>query len=239
MTPVVVHHPSWARYRRLVRNSADRSVLRCLEYERLADLKLTGLVLDFGGGNRTNYSSIAAGWGDPERGYHYQSANIDPGTDPTYLIKPGEPLPVAAQSIDTVLSFNTLEHIYDLSTVLPDLHRVLKPQGCLILIVPFIFRVHGHPDDYLRGTPSFWSRRLQENGFTDIRIEALRWGPFSTAQSVSGTPGPLKSLRRHIALLLDVVYAALRGLGGRQQTTAQDDPACATALGYFIEAVRR
>lgn len=56
MTTVIVRTPSFARYRRLFWNSKGKSILRCLEYERLSKLGLTGRVLDFGGGRKSRYS---------------------------------------------------------------------------------------------------------------------------------------------------------------------------------------
>jgi len=114
----------------------------------------------------------------------------------------------------------------------------LKPGGRLVLVVPFIFRVHGHPDDYTRGTPSFWMRRLTHHLFCDVTIEALNWGPFSTAQTVSGLPGPFKGLRRRSALLLDILHAVWRKDAGTTHTVAQDHETCAAPLAYFVEATK-
>jgi len=238
MTEVLVRRPSMARYRALFGASADQSILRCLEYERLAELRLTGRVLDFGGGRRTNYASQIPRWGLSRDEFIYEAANIDPNTEPTYLLAPGGPLPVADASFDAALSLNTLEHVYEFDAALAELNRVLKPGGRLVLVVPFIFRVHGHPDDYTRGTPSFWTRRLTQHLFCGVTIEALNWGPFSTAQSVSGLPGPFKGLRRRSALLLDVLYAIWRKDAGTTHTVPQDHETCAAPLAYFIEATK-
>lgn len=239
MTTVILQRPSWSRYRRLFFDGDDKSLLRCLEYEKLATLGLTGKALDFGGGQRTNYTAQIPKWGDPESGFTYESANIDPKTEPTYLIEPGAPLPIGDESFDHVLSFNTFEHIYDLDGVLREVGRVLKPAGQLVFVAPFMFRVHGHPDDYTRGTASFWVRKLSEHGFQSAEIEALTWGPFSTAQTVSGIPGPFKSLRRHAGLLLDFLYAHRRTRRTTVVAAAQDDPLCASPLAYFVRATRQ
>ncbi len=238
MNDVLVRRPTMARFRALFGSNPGHSVLRCLEYERLEELGLSGRVLDFGGGLHTNYSTRVPSWGREPGGYQYESANIDPGTEPTYLIRPGAPLPVPDDSFDAVLSLNTLEHVYELDFALMQLRRVLKPGGRLILVVPFIFRVHGHPDDYTRGTASFWVRRLSEMEFSNVEIEALVWGPFSTGQSVSGIPGPFKKLRSRVALLLDVVYGALRRSAGVSVSVPQDHPFVSAPLAYFILATR-
>ena len=209
------------------------SLLRSLEYERLAQLNLHGLVLDFGGGSRTNYTDRVASWGSS---FRYESVNIDPVTGPTYLIQPDASLPITSGRYDAVLALNTLEHVYALNPAIREMTRVLKPGGRLVLIVPFIFRVHGHPNDYHRGTPSFWNNVLTSHNLTDIQCEALFWGPFSTSQAVSGTPGPFKRIRRASSLLLDTLYAARHRTGSSRIRLPQDDPRVASPLGYFVEA---
>lgn len=237
MTKVLVRTPSFARYRRLFLRSKGKSILRCLEYERLAQLGLTGRVLDFGGGGKSNYSDEIMSWGDPDQGYTYESANIDPKIEPTYLISQGGKVPVEADRYDAVISMNTFEHVDDLPGVFAEISRVLKPAGRLMFIVPFIFRVHGHPDDYLRGTPSFWDKFLKAHNFEEIEIEAMNWGPFSTALTVSGSPGPFKMLRRNLALLMDVLYFARHHGQDVTLRVQQDAPICTAPIAYFLQAI--
>lgn len=208
------------------------SLLRWLEYERLESLKLSGRVLDFGGGELASYRSKLGTWG---REFQYDSANIDPAMKPTYLVDDSGLIPVDCGKYDMVFSVNTLEHVYHLEKTLRELRRVLKPGGRLVLIIPFIFRVHGHPNDYYRGTPSFWETALTAAGLTEIGIEALTWGPFSTGQAVSHTPGPFKGARGAIGLFADTGHAAQHWSGSGVLRVEQDDPRVNSPLGYFIE----
>ena len=212
------------------------SVLRILKYERMATVGLTGSVLDFGGGERAGYAGDVARWSAAGVTLEFQSANIDPAAQPTHLLPIGEPIPLGDETFDAVLSLSTLEHVYALEETLAELHRVLKPDGRLILSVPFLFRVHGHPDDYHRGTPSFWHRMLRQAGFDPPTVEVLGWGPFSTGDTVSGLPGPFRSVRRHIGLLLDILWFKLRVGNEMDVAGEQDDWFLSAPLGYFIEA---
>lgn len=236
MTDVVVRLPTWQRYRTVRREIGKHSLLRCLEYERLSQLGLEGRVLDFGGGRRTNYSSRIEQWGRDGAGYVYESANIDPATEPTYLLDASGRIPAEDGSYDAILSLNTLEHVRDLETALSELRRVSRTGGRLILVVPFLFRVHGHPDDYHRGTPSFWEGALRRHGFDRAVVETLSWGPFSTGAMVSGLPGPLKGPRRTLGLLLDLAFAQKNHKGTERLSVAQDDPRGNAPIAYFIEA---
>lgn len=55
-------------------------------------------------------------------------------------------------SFDTVLCTDVLEHIYRPELLFSEMARVLKPNGHLILAVPFIYWVHDNPHDYHRYT---------------------------------------------------------------------------------------
>ncbi|MCY3981056.1 MAG: methyltransferase domain-containing protein [Alphaproteobacteria bacterium] len=235
MSDVAFRRPSLARYRAFLL-WGGLSVLRLLLYERMTHVALNGTVLDFGGGAQVNYAGLIPCWTAAGQTVEYWSANIDPVVQPTFQLRIGQLLPINDASFDAVLSLSTLEHVYELDDTLAELGRVLKSGGRLVLAIPFMFRVHGHPDDYHRGTPSFWRRKLGESGFEDVVVEALAWGPFSTGHVVSGLPGPFKSIRRHTGLLLDILWGACRYRGSTTVVGRQDDPFLAAPLGYFIEA---
>lgn len=242
MSHVTLQKPTLARYWALflrddlsVPQQRGLSVLRRLQYERMERVALAGTVLDFGGGDRVHYADQVSCWAAHGRTVEYRSANIDHAVQPTFPLQIGQPLPIDDESFDATLSLNTLEHVFELDETLTEFRRVLKPGGRLVLSMPFMFRVHGHPDDYHRGTPSFWRRKLGEAGFKEISIEALAWGPFSNGHCASGLPGPLKFARRHASLLLDILWAALRHRGRVHLVGRQDDGFLASALGYFIE----
>lgn len=236
-TKVSFRTPSFARFKTIRRQVSKQSILRCLEYERLSTVRLSGRVLDFGGGGRTNYMDRMDSW-SADAAATFELANIDPVTQPTFLISPEGEIPCEDGRYDKVISLNTFEHIYDVGGALDRIHRVIRPGGELLFIVPFLFRVHGHPDDYSRGTPSFWRRMLNDHGYGDVQIEALSWGPYSTGLTVAGTVGPLKRLRLQIALLLDLLYLSRRFGQDQTITDDQDASVCNAPIGYFVRCFR-
>lgn len=233
---VTIRLPSWARMLKVFRDIKVMSVLRSLEYERLAKLELEGYVLDFGGGEKSLYNEQIETWMKDKTNYRYESANIDQTLSPTYLIEEGGKIPVADKKYDVVISLNTFEHVRDLRTALNEICRTLRPGGRLIFVVPFMFRVHGHPDDYIRGTPSFWKMILDQNGFDSTTFEALSWGPFSTGSMISGPYGPLPRLRMMCALFLDLLILRWRHPKTEFMNVEQDDPIANSAMGYLVEA---
>lgn len=222
--------PSWDRYKSLFLKGQGLSILRAMEYETIAHKILRGKTLDFGGGAKAKYKHLL-------KCEQYESANIDPLIEPTWLMRVGGKLPCPDQTYDTVISLNTFEHIYDVPPVIRDIHRVMKSSGTFIFSVPFLYPVHGHPDDFCRYTASWWFQNLQESGFSEIIITPHFWGPFTTGATCSGVPGPFRKIRTHAALLMDLLYTRLRF--GTETATFSGDAGKYLqnhALGYFIEA---
>jgi SAM-dependent methyltransferase len=191
--------PSLDRFFRISKALKEISLTRFLQNELIRSYRFKGSVLDFGGGDKAQYSSWL-------KCQSYKSVNIDPMISPTWVIDINKVLPCADNSFDSVISFNTLEHIYDVSSALNEMKRVLKSDGELFLITPFLHPIHGHPNDFFRPTGSWYKETLIKLGFQKIEVISLSWGPFSTGQMCSGVPGKFKIFRRNIALLLDLLY---------------------------------
>ncbi|HEY7310644.1 MAG TPA: class I SAM-dependent methyltransferase [Gemmataceae bacterium] len=64
-----------------------------------------------------------------------------------------EGLPLADASIGTILAVSTLEHVPRFWRAFDEMHRVLRPDGALLIACPFYFHLHAHPHDFWRFTP--------------------------------------------------------------------------------------
>lgn len=223
--------PTLARWRKLYSDHRGASVVRALEYERLAQETLTGRVLDVGGGKKAKYVRQLPS--DLE----IESVNIDPDIGPTHLIEPGAPFPVPDASFDHVICLNTLEHIYDPLPVMAEMHRVLKPGGRAIITVPWIFRIHGHPDDFLRATPSWWRASAERAGFGRLQLTPLVWGRSTSAGSISGHGAMGRRLRFHLSHLMDWLYASI-AFRGPTMSGSRAERICAVSVGWYIVATR-
>ncbi len=219
--------PTLARWQHIVTAYRGLSLLRMMEYELLARLHLSGRVLDMGGGQKATYLKVLP------MGATIESVNIDPKIEPTHLVQPGQPLPFADDSFDAVICFNTLEHIYDSAAVVAELFRVVKPGGKVHVIVPFMFRIHGHPDDYTRATPSWWRETFSRAGFSALELMPLVWGRRATVAVVPGMHGPFPRMRLHVAMLLDILTAKLL-LKGNTISGRRGDSICGTAPGWYM-----
>jgi SAM-dependent methyltransferase len=70
-------------------------------------------------------------------------------------------LTFADESVGTVLSFETLEHVADPIRAVREMHRILRPGGLLALSSVMFFPIHEHPWDYWRFTPEGFEKLLE------------------------------------------------------------------------------
>ena len=78
--------------------------------------------------------------------------------------------PFLPESFDAVLLLNVLEHIYDTRRMLTALAGMLKPNGVLIVAIPFMVKLHQIPVDYVRYTEYALGQLGEEHG---LRVELL------------------------------------------------------------------
>lgn len=225
------HVPTLARWWHITSSFRGQSLLRMLEYEKLSTLKISGRVLDMGGGRNARYLPLLP------KGLKVESVNIDPRIEPTHLVEPGQPLPFADDSFDAVICLNTLEHIYDAVAVLNELFRVVKSGGEVHVMVPFMFRIHGHQDDYFRATPSWWRETFVRAGFVRLEFLPLVWGRGATRSVVPGIYGLAPRLRMHLAMLIDI-FAARLLLRGNTISGRRGDSICGTSPGWFMTGTK-
>jgi SAM-dependent methyltransferase len=137
----------------------------CLEKYLKKELpRLNGSVLDVGSGGR-RYDSLLKE--KPEA--------IDTKTNKAIDIKFGDVnnLAYSENSFDNILCIEVLEYVKTPLKAINEILRVLKPQGTLILSVPFMYKTH---EDFLRFTSDY----LKELFISFSSLEVLEIGNFYT-----------------------------------------------------------
>ena len=156
-------------------------------------------ILDIGAGlridaSRGNREDPARAWIKPLlAGVTYRV--LDPV--PTYhpdIVGDVMSLPLPDASEDAIICLAVLEHVSRPWDAMREMHRVLKPGGCLFLYVPFLSPYHaleGYYGDYFRFTEDGLRSLCGE--FESVKIAAVR-GPVETLAHL--VPGRQKFLRR-------------------------------------------
>ncbi|OAN77354.1 hypothetical protein A8B78_14670 [Jannaschia sp. EhC01] len=225
--------PSLARFRALRAYGAKETMLRRMELDLIGSLDLAGDVLDFGGGTTTNYARFLS------KGATYRSVNISDEFKPTDLVKVGEPIPFADAHFDAVITFNVLEHIHDDIASLREVTRTLKPGGALHIIVPWMYPVHGHPDDFNRHTPSWWGATLADLGYSDATLLPLVFGRRTSALMIKGRGDKaIRGIVETQAALFDILEARARFSGQTTYAGRRGETVWSSAPGWYVRAVK-
>lgn len=89
------------------------------------------------------------------------------------IYSPLHSIPVKSDYYDAILCIAVLEHVENPEEVVPELFRVLKPGGHLILEVPFLQPEHKVPADFQRYTKDGLVRLVSHHGFEVQTIKGL------------------------------------------------------------------
>ena len=95
----------------------------------------------------------------PGRPYVGLDMRPGPGVD---VVGDVEALPQADASVGTVLALETFEHVRRFWKGFDEVRRVLRPDGALLVAVPFYFHLHAHPHDYWRFSPEAFKLLLED-----------------------------------------------------------------------------
>jgi len=130
-------------------------------------------------------------------------------------------MPLADESVDTVVILEVMEHLRKPREAQQEIARVLRPQGRLLLSMPFLYPVHDVPHDYQRLTIHGLMRDVEAAGLrVDNVVPAL--GSAETAGlicclALGGMSLRAVQRRSPGLLLLPLLIAAIpvAWLGGR------------------------
>jgi SAM-dependent methyltransferase len=127
-----------------------------------------GLVLDIGCNDRWVEKSLSPGCRYIGIDYLVTGRDIY-GSRPD-IYADASTLPIADASIDTVLILDVVEHLSKPREALNEISRVLRPNGRLLLEMPFLYPIHDAPHDYQRFTAHGLVREMEAVG---LRVDSL------------------------------------------------------------------
>jgi SAM-dependent methyltransferase len=143
------------------------------------------------------------------------------------VVADAQQMPFADESIDRIAADSVLEHLAYPHLVIHECHRMLRPGGMVHIATPWVFNLHGYPDDYLRYSPSFYERICAEAGFDVVLtdIDAAR-GLYYTLHNSAKTAivdasDPAAAALRTLHLLTIDLLGALVPLDNRFENRAR------------------
>lgn len=129
-------------------------------------------VLDLGGTKFLKRGQFDIG----RYGFRVVYADLSPAKCPDVQADAAR-IPFRAGSFDLVICTELLEHVREPRTVLVEIYRILRAGGCLPICVPFLYQIHGDPQDYGRYTDRYWREELVRAGFgvQTLERQGLYW----------------------------------------------------------------
>lgn len=130
---------------------------------------LSGRLLDFGCGCKPYQKFFKnveeyIGLDIDDRGLDHANHKIDVYYD-------GERIPFEDETFDSIFSSEVYEHVPNLQNILPEINRVLKVGGVLLVTAPLVWNEHGVPYDFQRFTKYGLISMLEKNGFKVIKLD--------------------------------------------------------------------
>ena len=132
--------------------------------------RLSGTVLDFGCGsapyktllvNSTSYVGLE--YDTPENRAHKRAE----------LFYDGVNIPLEDAAVDGLLATQSLEHIPNPEHIVAEWGRIIRPEGYLLLTVPFMWPEHEMPYDFYRYTSNGLRNILEQQGFEVVEQSKL------------------------------------------------------------------
>lgn len=123
---------------------------------------LDGKLLDFGCGSKAYKALFTVneyiGLDVEQSGHSHENEEVDVYYD-------GKVIPFADQTFDSCFSSEVFEHVFELEASLQEIHRVLKPGGKGLFVVPFVWDEHEVPYDFGRYSSFGLHYLLEKHGF--------------------------------------------------------------------------
>ena len=185
--------------------SKKYSPLRIFQIIEANKVSIKGNSLEFGAykNQKKNFSSHLRG----EKNFQYTNLKKDKKNN---ILKGdlNQKLKFKSNHYQNLIIFNVLEHLSNPTKSLKELNRILKKGGLLIGSTPFLYQVHGAPNDYLRFTKNYLVNEFKKEKFKAICVKELGYGPFLAAFSILFPYLKFLSIINYIIFLMCLIFDA-------------------------------
>ena len=141
------------------------------------------------------------------------------GSDAEVVFEPGQRVPVEDGTADAVVSFQVLEHVWDLGWYLRESHRMLKDDGVLILSTHGVWPYHPHPTDFRRWTRPGLNCEVEVYDFTVHESHALvgplAWTMLFQSMALGHVLGKIPVVGKLLTAIVSTVSNLVLGVADR------------------------
>ncbi len=206
---------------------SNNSLLRIFQNEEFKKLTLKGDCLEFGANQKIdrNFLNINS------KKYKTIYSNIDKKKS-KFLYLDLEKKIYHNKKYDNVIIYNVLEHLYDLNLPLKNIHNLLKKRGKIFGSTPFIYRIHGAPNDYSRFTRDYLKMILKKNKFKKIEIIELGTGPFLASFSL------LRGFFKYVPIFYQVILILMILIDKFLLMMMKNNPKSIYPIGFTFSAMK-
>ena len=207
---------------------SNNSILRILQKDEFKKYKLSGKCLEFGANHKIQRNFL---YKDSNE-YNIFYSNIDNKNKSFIKINLIKKL-VHKKKYKNIIIFNVLEHLSEVNTALKNLNLLLDSKGKILGSTPFLYRIHGAPNDYNRFTKSYLQKILKEKKFTNIKINEIGLGPFLASFSL------LRGFFKYLPIIYQILLTLVIIMDKILFYTMKTDPKKIYPIGYVFSAIKK
>ena len=207
---------------------SNNSILRILQKDEFKKYKLSGKCLEFGANHKIQRNFL---YKDSNE-YNIFYSNIDNKNKSFIKINLIKKL-VHKKKYKNIIIFNVLEHLSEVNIALKNLNLLLDSKGKILGSTPFLYRVHGAPNDYNRFTKSYLQKILKEKKFINIKINEIGLGPFLASFSL------LRGFLKYLPIIYQILLSLVIIIDKILFYTMKTDPKKIYPIGYVFSATKK
>ena len=207
---------------------SKNSILRTLQLQEFKKIKLKGHCLEFGANKNINRNFLKSN----STKYKAIYSNIEK-KNKLYVYLDLEKKINYRTKFDNIIVYNVLEHIFNVDVSLKNINYLLKKNGNFYGSTPFIYRVHGAPDDFSRYSKSFLELKLKNNKFKDIKIKEIGLGPFLASFSL------LRGYFKYLPIIYNIILFLIILIDKFLIFIMKNNPKKIFPIGYVFSAKKK
>ena len=207
---------------------SNNSILRVLQKNEFKKYKLSGKCLEFGANHKIRRNFLYK----DSKEYKVFYSNIDNKNKSFIKIDLIKKL-VHKKKYKNIIIFNVLEHLSEVNIALKNLNLLLDSKGKILGSTPFLYRVHGAPNDYNRFTKSYLQKILKEKKFINIKINEIGLGPFLASFSL------LRGFLKYLPIIYQIFLTLVIIMDKILFYTMKTDPKKIYPIGYVFSAIKK